>query len=47
MLGIYKKVKRFMRMRDTMKELSMMSDRELSDIGISRHNIREVVNTIK
>lgn len=39
MLSFLKKRRQY---NQTVRELSMMSDRELWDIGISRHDIRRV-----
>jgi len=36
------KVRAYMRYRDTVRELSMLSDRELDDLGISRFQIDSV-----
>jgi uncharacterized protein YjiS (DUF1127 family) len=33
---------RWLRARETARQLNALSDRELSDIGIARHNIAEV-----
>lgn len=33
----------YLKNAETIKELSSMTDRELSDIGISRHQIKEIV----
>ncbi|MET0532397.1 DUF1127 domain-containing protein [Microvirga sp. P5_D2] len=39
---ILSKVRAYMRYRDTVRELSMLSDRELDDLGISRFQIDSV-----
>ena len=39
---ILSKVRAYMRYRDTVRELSMLSDRELDDLGISRLQIDSV-----
>lgn len=40
MIGIAESFKRYRNARRTMNELSRLSDRELSDIGLSRSDIR-------
>jgi uncharacterized protein YjiS (DUF1127 family) len=35
-------LRRWLRARETARQLSALSDRELSDIGIARHDIRQV-----
>ncbi len=39
---ILSKVRAYMRYRDTVRELSMLSDRELDDLGISRFQIEGI-----
>lgn len=39
---ILAKVRSYMRYRDTVRELSMLSDRELDDLGISRFQIDSI-----
>lgn len=39
---ILSKVRAYMRYRDTVRELSMLSDRELDDLGISRFQIENI-----
>jgi uncharacterized protein YjiS (DUF1127 family) len=39
---ILAKVRAYMRYRDTVRELSMLSDRELDDLGISRFQIDSI-----
>ncbi|SCX83958.1 DUF1127 domain-containing protein [Microvirga guangxiensis] len=39
---ILSKVRAYMRYRDTVRELSMLSDRELDDLGISRFQIESI-----
>jgi uncharacterized protein YjiS (DUF1127 family) len=39
---ILAKVRAYMRYRDTVRELSMLSDRELDDLGISRFQIDNI-----
>jgi uncharacterized protein YjiS (DUF1127 family) len=36
---ILSKIREYLRYRDTVRELSRLSDRELEDIGISRYQI--------
>ena len=48
-LGTYKKAldkkwNQYKMYRRTMKELSVLSDRELDDIGLSRYNIRTLTH---
>ena len=38
---ILSKVRAYMRYRDTVRELSLLSDRELDDLGISRFQIEK------
>jgi uncharacterized protein YjiS (DUF1127 family) len=35
-------LRRWLRSRETARQLSALSDRELSDIGIARHDIAQV-----
>ena len=35
-------LRRWLRARETARQLSALSDRELSDIGIARHDIAQV-----
>lgn len=42
MIGFKETLKRYRTARRTMNELSKLSDRELSDIGIARCDIRAV-----
>jgi uncharacterized protein YjiS (DUF1127 family) len=35
-------LRRWLRARETARQLNALSDRELSDIGIARHNIAQV-----
>jgi uncharacterized protein YjiS (DUF1127 family) len=42
---IVAKVRAFMRYRASVRELSQLSDRELSDIGLSRDNIEFAART--
>ena len=39
------KIKSYLKYRETMRELSRLSDRELADIGIARFEIDEVART--
>lgn len=39
---ILAKVRAYMRYRDTVRELSQLSDRELDDLGISRFQIDNI-----
>ncbi|MBF9232395.1 DUF1127 domain-containing protein [Microvirga alba] len=39
---ILSKVRSYMRYRDTVRELSQLSDRELDDLGISRFQIENI-----
>ena len=39
---ILSKVRAYMRYRETVRELSLLSDRELDDLGISRFQIENV-----
>jgi uncharacterized protein YjiS (DUF1127 family) len=39
---ILSKVRAYMRYRDTVRELSVLSDRELDDLGISRFQIDNI-----
>jgi uncharacterized protein YjiS (DUF1127 family) len=39
---VLSKVRAYMRYRDTVRELSMLSDRELDDLGISRFQIESL-----
>lgn len=39
---ISSQVRRWARVRNTIKELSQLSDRDLSDLGISRSDIRSI-----
>ena len=39
---ILSKVRSYMRYRETIRELSLLSDRELDDLGISRCQIESV-----
>jgi len=39
---ILSKVRSYMRYRETVRELSLLSDRELDDLGISRFQIESV-----
>ena len=39
---ILSKVRSYMRYRETVRELSLLSDRELDDLGISRIQIENV-----
>jgi uncharacterized protein YjiS (DUF1127 family) len=39
---ILSKVRAYMRYRDTVRELSLLSDRELDDLGISRFQIENI-----
>ena len=39
---ILAKVREFLRYRETVRELSQLSDRELDDLGISRFQIENV-----
>ncbi len=36
------KLKNYLRFKKTFSELSSMSDRDLADIGISRHDIKRI-----
>ena len=40
-------LRRWLRARETAGQLSNLSDRELSDIGISRHDIAEVARQVR
>ncbi|NIX77257.1 DUF1127 domain-containing protein [Microvirga terricola] len=39
---ILSKVRSYLRYRDTVRELSQLSDRELDDLGISRFQIENI-----
>ncbi len=39
---ILSKVREYLRYRDTVRELSILSDRELDDLGISRFQIDSI-----
>ena len=39
---ILSKVREYLRYRDTVRELSLLSDRELDDLGISRFQIDSI-----
>jgi uncharacterized protein YjiS (DUF1127 family) len=39
---ILSKIRSYMRYRETVRELSLLSDRELDDLGISRFQIESV-----
>ena len=39
---ILSRIRAWMRYRETVRELSLLSDRELSDVGLSRFEIRAV-----
>ncbi|MCG7394550.1 MULTISPECIES: DUF1127 domain-containing protein [Microvirga] len=39
---VLSKVRAYMRYRDTVRELSLLSDRELDDLGISRFQIESI-----
>ena len=39
---ILSKVRAYMRYRETVRELSLLSDRELDDLGISRFQIESI-----
>ena len=39
------RIKAYFRYRETLRELSFLSDRELSDLGISRWEIDQVART--
>lgn len=39
---ILSSLRQWLRSRETARQLSALSDRELSDIGISRHDIAQV-----
>ena len=39
---ILSKVRSYMRYRETIRELSQLTDRELDDLGISRYQIENV-----
>jgi uncharacterized protein YjiS (DUF1127 family) len=39
---ILSKVRAYMRYRETVRELSLLSDRELDDLGISRFQIENI-----
>lgn len=39
---ILAKVRAYMRYRETVRELSLLSDRELDDLGISRFQIESI-----
>ncbi|MBM6596136.1 DUF1127 domain-containing protein [Microvirga pudoricolor] len=42
---ILSKVRAYMRYRETVRELSLLSDRELDDLGISRFQIANIART--
>lgn len=42
---ILAKIVAYFRYRDTVRELSRLTDRELDDIGISRHQIEGLART--
>ena len=42
---ILSKVRGYMRYRDTVRELSQLTDRELDDLGISRFQIESVARS--
>ncbi|MBM1173122.1 DUF1127 domain-containing protein [Microvirga arabica] len=39
---VLSKVRAYMRYRETVRELSLLSDRELDDLGISRFQIENI-----
>jgi len=41
---ILSKIQQYFRYRDTIRELSLLSDRELEDIGITRGDIPFIAN---
>lgn len=43
---LMEKIKRYRRYRETLSQLSKLSDRELSDLGISRCDIPRLVKEI-
>lgn len=43
---ILSKIREFIRYRETVRELSRLSDRELEDIGISRYQIDGVARGV-
>jgi uncharacterized protein YjiS (DUF1127 family) len=40
-------LRRWLRARETARQLSNLSDRELSDIGVSRHDIVEIARQVR
>ena len=44
-MGIAKKLTNWRKYRETVNELGRMTDRELSDLGIGRTDIRRVART--
>jgi uncharacterized protein YjiS (DUF1127 family) len=43
---ILSKIREFLRYRETVRELSRLSDRELEDIGIARYQIDGVARVV-
>lgn len=44
-IHILAKVRAYLRYRETVRELSLLSDRELDDLGISRFQIDNIART--
>lgn len=42
---ILSKIRNYLRYRDTVRELSQLTDRELSDLGISRFQIDSIARS--
>jgi uncharacterized protein YjiS (DUF1127 family) len=42
---ILSQIRAYLRYRETVRELSQLGDRELSDLGIVRHDIHNVART--
>ncbi len=45
MSWILSKIRAYFRYRETVRELSQLSDRELEDLGISRYDIDRIAKT--
>jgi len=43
---ILSKINQYIRYRDTVRELSLLTDRELDDIGISRGDIPNIASRV-
>jgi uncharacterized protein YjiS (DUF1127 family) len=42
---VLSKIRAYLKYRETIRELSRLSDRELEDIGISRYQIGDIART--